>query len=130
MLDLTIWPFPTLRLATALIYCNQSRNSTWKADPNAYSKSYVSVGGARSATSAVGVPVVATVVAVAISAIVVAVAALALDLSSLLQFRMWRSRSWKPFQDYNFVSFFKVRYSIVLSLKSTETTKKSLSRLQ
>jgi hypothetical protein len=57
-------------------------------------------------------------------------AALTLDFSSLLQFRMWRHRSWKPPQNYDFVSFFEVRYSTVLSIKSTEMNKKYLSRLQ
>jgi hypothetical protein len=113
-----------------LIDCNHSRNSTWNANPEAYSKSYVSVGGARSTTCVVVVPIVATGIAVAIPAIVVAAAALTLDFSSLLQFRMWRHRSWKPPQNYDFVSFFEVRYSTVLSIKSTEINKKYLSRLQ
>ena len=88
MLDLTMWPWTALLPEKALPDRHNSCNSTWKADPDANSKSYVSVGSARSATSVVGVSIVATTVAIAISAIIVAVAALALDLSSLLQLRM------------------------------------------
>jgi hypothetical protein len=114
-----------------LIEFNHCHNSTWNANAEAYSKSDVSVGGARSATSVIdSVPIAATRITVAISAIIVAVATLTLDFSSLLQFRKWRSRSWKPFQNYDSVSFFEVRYSIVLSIKSTETAKKLLSFLQ